>query len=408
MYNSAEDPNTDSTNGHDGFVCSQRRYPSRFPPVAAILALVLVLQALAACQAIPVPLLVPASTETLIPITPCNTCAPATQIAALTQASINTRAEQAQASATADILIAQALATSNAGTATQGAAMAEQEINAIALQAQAAATADILRAHALATANAASSTQGAALTQESLNASVLQAQAAATADRQRADALATYNSASSTQSSALTQAALQQALVQLHLRLTAQSATQNAGATATQQWMGARVAGTATTLARAMTNQTQSAVAIAQQREEQNQGPIVFVWKWGLPIFVVVAAMLGLWGFWRWLKMQTTRPRPVAPTVGGPLIIRERARSLAEQLPSLLRRMAWFVETESNVAAIERPVDAVVATDHSVAATPPAAMARVPASDPAIEVAQPLTPGVSQIETEAPPAPARV
>ena len=378
--------------------------PPRIRSVAASLALVLVLLALDACQAIPVPVLVPASTATPIPGTPCDACAQAAQIAALTQASINVSARQAQASATADIQNAQALATSKAGTATQGAAMAEQEINAIALQAQAAATADILRAHALATYNAARATQGAALTEESLNASVLQAQAAATADRLRADALATFNSASSTQSSALTQAALQQAQVQLHLRLTAQSATQSAAATGTQQWIGALVAGTATILARAMTDQTQSAAAIAQgaadQRAEQNQGPIVFLWNWGLPIFILAAALLGLWGFWRWLKMRTTRPRITAQMVGGRLIGRARAHRLAAQLPNALRRRVWSGKAASSMTARDRSVVAPFTTESDLPAPPPPARAGVPAHDQAIEAAQPPTPDVSRIGTD--------
>lgn len=316
----------------------------RQPPVVAILALVLALLTMAACATLSVPVLAPASTQIRLPSTPCAMCAPTTQFAALTQANNNASALKAEETATADIQIAQALATSNAGTATQGAALAEAQINTIALQAQAAATADILRAHALATFNAASSTQGAALTQDSLNSSALQAEAARTANVLRAEALATFNSASSTQSSALTQAAVAQTQVQLGLRLAAQFATQSAAATGTQQWIGALVAGTATTLAQAMTLQAQSAASIAQrtadQRQEQSRELIAFLWKWGLPIFILAVAVLGLWGFGRWLKLHTTRPRTAGQTVGGPLIVWERGRSLAGYLPSMLRWMA--------------------------------------------------------------------
>ncbi len=377
--------------------------------VAAMLALALALLALAACQALPVPLLVPASTETLVPNTPCDTCDQATQLAVLTQANINANAQQAQGTATANILVAHALATSNAATATQGAVQAQDDIGAIALQAQAAATADILRVQALATFNAASSTQGAAQTQDRLNASALQAAAAATAEGVRAQALATFNSASSTQSSALTQAAVAQAQAQLHLRLAAQAAKQSAAATGTRQWMGVAVAGTATTLARAMIDQTQSAATLAQQaadrRQAQNQGPIDFMWKWGLPIFIVAIAGLGLWGLWRWLRLHTARPRTVGQPAGRPVIIRERVTGLAESLPKLLRWIAWFVETRSTAPAPAGPPRAVVVIDTpqnpQMAATPEADLTSGPAPDEVNLAAPPVTPGATIVEAEA-------
>jgi hypothetical protein len=288
----------------------------------------------------------------------------------------------------------------------QGAALAALEINGIALQAQAAATADILRAHTLATFSAASSTQGAALTQDRLNASALQAQAAATADVLRADALATFNSASSTQSSALTQAALQQAQLQLHLRLTAQSVTQSAAATGTQQWIGALVAGTATTLAQTVIVQNEAAVALAQRsadlRQEQQQAPIAFMWKLGLSLFIVTAAVLGLWGFWRWLQMSTTPSRTFAQTLGRPLISRGRGRSLAEQLPNWLRWLAGSLEPEPRAAALARPAKTAVAIDSNPAAPPPAADL-MPRRAQGPELVTALAPGVGSIETADPP-----
>src|SRR5579859_4348068 len=287
--------------------------PRNGPLVTTLLAAAATLLALAACNAVPAPVLVPAATGTPIPASPCPTCPQVTPVSALTQENIDASARNAQASATADIEKAQALASANAGTATQAAAIVQEEIGGIALQAQAAATADILRAHALATFNAAGSTQGAALTEDSQNASDLQAQAAGTASVLRAAALATFNAASSTQSSALTQAAAQQTQVQMRLRVAALVDTQSAAATGTQQWMGGRVGGTATSLARAMDEQTQAAAAITQrltdQRQAQNQGPIEFVWNWGRPAFILALAVLGLWGLGRWLKMHTTRPR---------------------------------------------------------------------------------------------------
>jgi hypothetical protein len=337
---------------------------------------------LAACKALPAPVLVPGATGTLVPATLCPTCPPVTPISALTQENMDASARNAQASATADIEKAQALASAKAGTATQAAAIVEQEIGGIALQAQAAATADILRAHALATFNAANSTQGAALTEDSRNASALQAEAAATASVLRAAALATFNSASSTQSSALTQAAGQQAQVQLRLRLAAQAATQSAAATGTQQWMAGLIGGTATTLADAMNLQTQAAAAITQrlsdQRQAQNQGPIDFLWKWGLPGFILVAALLGLWGFGRWLKMHTTRPRLLGPLTGRPLVIWEHGRGLGGYLPNLLRWLAWFVETRPSGPAPGPTIEATLAPSARAAeAEAPAVQAKV-------------------------------
>src|SRR3990172_9180867 len=108
--------------------------------VVTILALVVTLLALAACEAafqsVPAPDLLPASTETGFPATPCTPCDQGTEIAALTQANINASALQVQAAATAEILGAQARATANAGTAAQGAAQTQDRINVSALQAQ--------------------------------------------------------------------------------------------------------------------------------------------------------------------------------------------------------------------------------------------------------------------------------
>jgi hypothetical protein len=289
---------------------------ARHAVVRATLALslaLLALLALAACQGGHNPQLAPGATATPIPLTLCPTCAQTEQVSALTQAVIDSSAHQAQAAATEDIQRAHALASANAGTTTQAAAMVAADVNGLALQAQAAATADIQRAQALATLNAANSTQAAALTQDSQHTSQLQAAAAGTASVLAGQALATIQAAGATQGSALTQAALAQDQAQFQARLTAQAATQSAAATGTQAWMGARVAGTATILARVLAPQTQAAEASTQQaadqRQAQTQGPLMFLLKWGLPIFIAAAAGLGLWGFGRWLKMRTTRPR---------------------------------------------------------------------------------------------------
>ncbi len=71
--------------------------------------------------------------------------------------------------------------------------------------------------------------------------------------------------------------------------------------------------------------------------------------------------------------MRTTLPRTLAQAFGRPLIIRERGRCLAEQLPNWLRWMVWSVETESKAPAFARPADTVVVIDDDLAGTPPAA-----------------------------------
>jgi len=231
----------------------------------------------------------PTPAETLVPTLPCEACAQAALAAALTQEKINLSALQAQATATADILRANTLATSNAAASTQGVALTQEKVNANALQAQAAATADILRAHTLATSNAVAATQSAAQTQEKLDANVLQAQVAATADMLRANTLATS-------SAAQTEAVLQQFRLQL-----------TSGA-ATQQRIAQMVAGTATAIAGIAALQAQSDVA-------QRQEPSALLWMWVAPIFILVAVVLSLWGLSRWLAQRRNGGQPEGPVV---------------------------------------------------------------------------------------------
>lgn len=289
----------------------------RFASAAPLRALLLAGLILAACETAapltPVPTASPEWMETRFPPTPCADCAQATAVALLTQEGINASARQAEARATAEIMGAQALATTIAGTSTQGAALAQAEIQANAQRAQAAATADIVRADALATANAARATQDSALTQVAELEAQARARLQATAD-------------------AATQSALQ---AQVRLQLTEAAATRSAGATGTQQHNNAILAGTGTALARAMAQQTQAAAAIGQrladQREAQQQGPSVWLWTWGLPILVFIAGGVGLWGFWRWLRQKTRRPPVNPPPFARPLIIPERRGGRAER-----------------------------------------------------------------------------
>jgi hypothetical protein len=197
--------------------------------------------------------------------------------------------------------------------ATLAALQAQEKIGA---DAQAGATAEVMRANAQETLNAASSTLSAAQTQAQNSANIIAAQIAATAEFQRANAQATLNSAGSTQSAALTQDAIQQTQM-------AGLATAGAGVAATQQNQNALAANTQTAVANNIATQTQAALATSQwyadqdrQRDEQRAIPINFLWMWCFPTFLVLLAVLFLWGGWRWLKIQQARQRLPEMPVG--------------------------------------------------------------------------------------------
>lgn len=190
--------------------------------------------------------------------------------------------------------------------ATLAAALTQEKSNS---DRQAAATAEIGRANAQATLNSANATLGAAQTQDQNAANVVAAQVAATAEIVRANAQATIDSAGSTQSAAFTQDAIRQTqMVDL--------ATTGAQSILNQQNIDKLAASTQTAIADHIATQTQSAAATSQwyvdqsrQREEQRQGPIAFLWKWCLPMFILILGGLALWGFWRWLRIQQFNQR---------------------------------------------------------------------------------------------------
>lgn len=174
---------------------------------------------------------------------------------------------------------------------------------------QAAATAEIVRANALSTLNSANTTLSAAETQDQNNANIVAAQVAATAEIVRANAQATINSAGSTQSAAITQDAIRQTQL-------ADLATTGAQSILNQQNSNKLAADTQTAIADNIATQTQVAAATSQwyvdqsrQREEQRQGPISFLWRWCLPVFILILGGLAVWGFWRWLKIQQSNLR---------------------------------------------------------------------------------------------------
>jgi uncharacterized protein YqiB (DUF1249 family) len=190
--------------------------------------------------------------------------------------------------------------------ATLASALTQQKIYA---DNQAAATAEVERANAQATVNSAIATLSAAQTQSQNNANVLAGQIAATAEIVRANAQATVNAAGATQIAAMTQA-------QYNLQVTELVRTQVALALLTQQSRDEFAASTQTAIANNVSTQTQSAAATSEwyadqerQRNEQRQGPIIFLWTWCFPIFIVLLAGLGLWGFRRWLSIQQSNQR---------------------------------------------------------------------------------------------------
>lgn len=167
---------------------------------------------------------------------------------------------------------------------------------------QAAATAAILRANAQATLNSANATLAAAQTQEQNDANLI----AATAAIVRANAQATLNSAGATQNAAQTQDAIRQTQI-------ADLATTEAEAMLYQQNKDERAAGTQTAIANSIATQNRIAAVSAQwyadQRNEKRQAPITFLWLWCLPIFIVLLAGLVLWGFWRWMRIRQANQR---------------------------------------------------------------------------------------------------
>jgi hypothetical protein len=185
-------------------------------------------------------------------------------------------------------------------------AMTQQQVNA---DHQAVAAAEVVRANAQATINSANAILSAVQTQQQNDANVNAAQIAATAEIVRANAQATLNSAGSTQSAALTADAIRQTQI-------ADLATTGAQVAINQQYRDELAAGTQTAIANLIATQGQLAAATSQsyvdqrrQREEQRQGPITFLWLWCLPMFIVLLAGLILWGIWRRLKIQQANQR---------------------------------------------------------------------------------------------------
>lgn len=235
------------------------------------------------------------------------------------------------------------------------------------VDAQAAATAEMARAMAQAILNSANATLGVAKTQDQNDANQLAAQLAATAEIVRANAEATLVSAAATQAAAQTQDSIRQTQVSVF-------ATSSAQALLDQQSRDALVAGTQTAIANIIATQTRSAVATSQWyddqkrlREEQMQGPITYLWMCCLPIFLALLAGLGLWGLWRWLRIQQANqrlleaqvdvlppPQSWAPLPVDPVYL---DNSIADHHPQLTKPDAqveqWLNEVKSELESSE-------------------------------------------------------
>ena len=153
------------------------------------------------------------------------------------------------------------------------------------------------------------------LEQAQLDTSTANAQETATADILQAHNRATFSAATATQSAAQTQAMLAETQGQFNLRLTADSATERAGATATQQRKDESAASTTTAIAGVISTQTQSVIATQQghadqvrQSEVQQQDNIAFLWAWGPPLFLLAVVAVCGWVFWYWEIHKRVRP----------------------------------------------------------------------------------------------------
>ncbi len=187
------------------------------------------------------------------------------------------------------------------------------------------------------------------------------AQEIATADILLAHDRATFSAATSTQNAAQTQvvlqqtqAMLQQTQAQFSLRLTADSATERAGATATQQQKDDRAASTTTAIAGVIATQTQSVIAAQQERadqarqsEAQQQDTIAFLWAWGPPLFLLAVVAGCIWAFWYWeIRKRGRRRRSgdlAAPVFADP------APALAE-LPLVVIDPVLITEPDGQVS----------------------------------------------------------
>ena len=190
---------------------------------------------------------------------------------------------------------------------------------------QAAATAVIMRADAQSTLDAVNATLSVAETQQQGQVDIVAAQIAATNEYIRANAQATLVAAGSTQSAAQTQDAIRQTQVQSDVQMTADLATRNAVGTVTQQNSNFLANSTQTSVANLIATQTQSAVATSQSYSEERQAPLLFLWLWCPPFFILALVLICLWFFWRWMKIREMQQRLEMLPSEPPVIIEHEA-----------------------------------------------------------------------------------
>jgi len=219
--------------------------------------------------------------------------------------------------------------------------LTQAKINLSALQAQATATADILRANVLATSNALASTQGVALTEarDYTNAlaatqSVLQAQVAATADALRANVVATAVMAT-TRSVQQTETSLQQ----FHLQRTSDAATQNASTALAQQRLAQFVSDTATA------NPAFQTQARLVQKPEWG----ALLWMGLTPVMIIVVVVSALWGLARWRGGGQSAVSPMIATP-MPVVIDNLPLAMKHNLPQIIPPLPTSSEALPKVA----------------------------------------------------------
>lgn len=224
---------------------------------------------------------------------------------------------------------------------------------------------------------------------------------------QEAAALAlTHGAAVSTQVAQSTDSLVRLTQVELDIRLTAGAATSNAQATsavstATQAraltqdvWTAVAAASTqahavaqdtaaARDTAEAGRTAAAAAVIVASMRATQAahlatatavqaslDAQTQEVKTWGPIIFVGILAATAIVFAWRLMSIFEARKRVIPQPNGAPLIIQEQRASLEHYLPSFLRWIAWFLETQQVIVDQERNLYPVTVIGPDIARAP--------------------------------------
>ncbi len=188
-----------------------------------------------------------------------------------------------------------------------------------------------------------------------------------------------------TMSAQSTQDAVHLTQVALDLHLTADAATAAAAWTATQVNQNLTAAQTATAVAGANATEVKSVTATAQwyadqerARIEQRAQKTETFRTWGPVVGLVLLSVILLFSLWRWGQIQEAKSRIIEQPGGKHLIITNQKRSLTEHLasnpehlPTLLRFLAWLIETNTVLVDPERNVHPVTIIQGGSAISPP-------------------------------------